>query len=133
MAIQELNTIISSAVAAALQQQSAQNGDSDGSSDSKEELNQETLLDKEQVLTGPEVSPALAAMVQKCIKEPTPLEVTKAERYKTTPKNVASTLEKMWRYIDLCLLMQRLMTRGTFDIKFASVHGLVLLCVHLHI
>ena len=125
--------MISSAVAAALQQQSAQNGDRDGSSDSKEELNQETLLDKEQVLTGPEVSPALAAMVQKCIKEPTALEVTKAERYKTTPKNVASTLEKMWRYIDLCLLMQRLMTRGTFDIKFASVNGLVLLCVHSHI
>ena len=86
--------MISSAVAAALQQQSAQNGDGDGSFVSEEELDQETLLDKEQVLIGPEVSPALAAMVQKCIKEPTPLEVTKAERYKTVPKNVASTLKK---------------------------------------
>ena len=61
-----------------------------------EEEDQETLLDEEQVLTGPEVSPALAAMVQKRIKEPTPAEVTtaEAERYKTVPKNVTSTLKK---------------------------------------
>ena len=88
--------MISSAVAAALQQQSTQNGDSDSSSSSEEEIDSDTLLDEEQVLTGPEVSPALAAMVQKRIKEPTPSEVTtaKAERYKAVPKNVASTLKK---------------------------------------
>ena len=86
--------MISSAVAAALQQQSAQNGVSDGSFVLEEELDQKTPLDEEQVLRGPEVSPALAAMVQKCIKELNPLEFTKAERYKTVPENVASTLKK---------------------------------------
>ena len=119
--------MISSAVAAALRQQSTQNGDSDSSSDSEEELDLETLLDKEQVLTGPEVSPALAAMVQKCIKK----------QYKTVPKNVASKLKKTAVNVEIysffCLPMQRLTTRGTFDIKFASVYGLVLLCVHFHI
>ena len=53
-----------------------QNVDSDGGSDSEQESDQETLLDEEQILTGPEVSPALAAMLQKRIKEPTPAKVT---------------------------------------------------------